>query len=78
MKTSDKNHFNEVMKGIDPQFVDPFDNYNYELDSLSAAIDAGSAEYAKRFPVDILNEDRNADAGPDLGAYERVTKKDEE
>ncbi len=78
--TSDKDHYNMVWKGpdYDPQFVDPYDDYNYQLDSLSAAIDVGSEEIAKRFPTDILNKSRLSDNGPDLGAYERIVEKDEE
>lgn len=80
MNTSDKNHYIEVMKGAeaDPQFVDPYGSYNYQLDSLSVAIDAGAIKYGTKFPVDILNQSRTADAGPDLGAYEYVSKSDEE
>ncbi len=78
--TSDKNHYNQVWKGIDynPEFVDPYDGYNYELDSLSSAIDMGSVDIAKLFPNDILNKNRLSDGGPDLGAYERITEEDEE
>lgn len=80
MNISDKNHYISVLKGdaADPRFVDPYSGYNYELDTLSAAIDAGSMEYAIKYPLDILKKDRTADDGPDLGAYERVVKKDEE
>ena len=80
MNTSDKSHFINVQKGeaADPRFVDPYGGYNYELDTLSAAIDAGSMEYAIKYPLDILNKDRTADNGPDLGAYERVIKNEEE
>ena len=44
LNTSNKNHYNAVMKGreYDPLFVDPYDDYNYQLDTLSAAIDAGT------------------------------------
>jgi len=80
MNTSDKTHYNSVLKGIDadPRFIDPYSAYNYELDTLSAAIDAGSKLYSVKYPLDILNQDRTVDLGPDLGAYERVTKKDED
>ena len=68
------------MKGsvADPRFIDPYSSYNYELDTLSAAIDAGLMEYAVKYPQDILNKDRTADGGPDLGAYERVINNDED
>ena len=79
-KTTDKNHYNQVWKGIDydPEFVDPYDDYIYELDSLSPAIDMGSIDIAKLFPNDILNKSRISDGGPDLGAYERIVEEDEE
>ena len=78
--TSDKNHYNQVWLGpnYDPRFIDPYDNYNYELDTLSAAINMGSDDIAKLFPTDILNKSRTSDNGPDLGAYERIVEKDEE
>jgi hypothetical protein len=74
---SDKNHYKNVWRGknFDPKFVDPFDKRDYSLDTLSAAKDRGNFAFAKRFPVDILNKDRLADVGPDLGAFERVEKK---
>jgi hypothetical protein len=78
--TSDKDHYNEVWLGpeYDPEFIDPYDDYIYELDSLSPALDLGSTEIAKDFPTDILNKSRLNDYGPDLGAYERMEKDDEE
>ena len=77
---SNKDHFKDVWKGeeFDPNFVDPFEEYNYALDTLSPAKDIGSLEYSKLFPMDILNKDRTADDGPDLGAFERNEKKDED
>lgn len=77
---SDKNHYNQVWKGLDynPDFIDPYDDYDYQLDSLSSAIDMGSIEIAKNFPFDILNKNRTADDAPDLGAYEYISKEDEE
>ena len=77
---SNKEHFVDVWKGedYDPLFVDPYDEYNYALDTLSPAKDVGSLEYAKMFIFDIQNNDRTADDGPDLGAYERIEKKTDE
>ena len=77
---SEKDNFNSVWKGNDynPRFVDPYDDYDYSLDTLSAAKDMGDPELAKDFPMDILNKDRTADDGPDLGAFERIEKKDDE
>ncbi|MCF6356866.1 MAG: right-handed parallel beta-helix repeat-containing protein [Draconibacterium sp.] len=78
--TSNKDHYLNVWKGndYDPLFVDPYEEYNYALDTLSPAKDIGKFEYAKQFPLDILNKDRTADDGADLGAFERIEKKDDE
>ncbi|MDB4583772.1 hypothetical protein N9164_11515 [Draconibacterium sp.] len=78
--TSNKNHYLNVLKGpdFDPLFMDPYEEYNYALDTLSPAKDIGKLEFAKQFPLDILFKDRNADDGPDFGAFERIEKKDEE
>ena len=75
--TSDKNNYNKVLKGIsyDPLFIDPYEKYNYALDSLSPARNIGSLEYAKIIPLDIMSNTRFADEGPDLGAYEWIAKK---
>lgn len=77
---SDKDHFKNVWKGLDydPRFVDPFDKYIYSLDTLSAAKDIGNPEFSRKVPFDIMNKDRTADDGPDLGAFERIEKNDEE
>ncbi|MCY1721346.1 hypothetical protein OU798_13405 [Prolixibacteraceae bacterium Z1-6] len=79
MNTSDKTHFKNVWKGpdYDPHFIDPYNNFNYQLDTLSAAKDIGAIEYARNFPFDLLNKIRTDDSGPDLGAYERIEKQDE-
>ncbi len=76
----DKDHFVNVWKGNqnDPKFVDPFEEFDYSLDTLSAAKDRGTMDFAKLFPLDIMNKDRTVDEGPDLGAFERIEKKDEE
>lgn len=78
--TSDPNHYNEVWKGPDynPEFVDPYYDYIYELDSLSPAIDVGSISIADLFPDDILNENRLSDGGPDLGAYEYISEEEDD
>jgi hypothetical protein len=77
-KTSNKDHFKNVWKGLayDPKFIDPYIDYNYALDTLSPAKDIGNPVFGQQFPFDILNNDRNADNGPDLGAFERIEKKD--
>ncbi len=44
----------------------------YELDSLSPAIDAGLPAHASGIPLDLNGNSRLNDAGPDLGAIERI------
>ena len=68
---SNKDHYKDVYIGIeyDPLFIDPYDEYNYSLDTLSPAKDIGSVEICQYFPQDILDKDRLSDDGPDLGAY---------
>lgn len=56
-----------------PGFIDA-NKFNYQLDTLSEAKDAGGRLFAKDFPDDILGNSRIKDDGPDLGAYERVEK----
>ena len=65
----------------DPQFNFTINNYDplldsvpysYQLDTLSPAIDAGLLEHAILVPFDQNGESRVSDAGPDIGAYERI------
>lgn len=76
-KTSNNEYYKNVWKGpkYNPLFIDPFKEYNYQLDTLSPAKDVGKLEYGVQFPLDILARDRTGDKGPDLGAYERIEKK---
>lgn len=73
---SNNNHYLNVFTGseYDPLFIDPYEDYNYALDSLSPARDIGKLDFGKLYPVDILNNDRITDVGPDLGAFERIEK----
>jgi hypothetical protein len=75
--TSNKANYKNVWKGVkyDPLFIDPYKEFNYQLDTLSPAKDVGNHEYGEQFPLDILTKDRTGDSGPDLGAYERIEKK---
>jgi len=74
-KTSNQEHFLNILKGVDPRFVDPYKKYNYELDTLSKAKDAANRTISKLYPTDLKGRDRLADGGPDLGALERQEKK---
>jgi len=54
-----------------PGFVDVI-KYDYQLDSLSVARDAGSVNIAKEFPEDAMGASRIDDEAPDMGAFERI------
>lgn len=79
LDVSNKEHYQNVWLGpdYDPRFVDPYDNFNYQLDTLSAAKDIGKSDIAKFFALDLLSKNRISDNGPDLGAYERIAKQNE-
>ncbi|MDO8930666.1 MAG: right-handed parallel beta-helix repeat-containing protein [Bacteroidota bacterium] len=74
-KTSNADHFVNILKGLDPKFVDPYKKYNFELDTLSPAKDAGRLSIGRLVPTDLKGRDRLLDKGPDLGALERQEKK---
>ena len=42
------------------------------LDTLSPAKDIGSFAVGRLVPLDLLQNSRLNDLGPDLGAYERI------
>ncbi|WP_430973414.1 hypothetical protein [Sunxiuqinia rutila] len=71
---SDPDYFSGILRGIDPKFKDPYEKLNFELDTLSPAKDAGLRRIGQQYPLDLLNQGRTDDAGPDLGAYERIEK----
>lgn len=73
MDVSDKSKYISIWKNENPNFMD-LKKYNYQLDTLSVCKDMGDTDIAKRFPRDILNNNRLDDKGPDLGAYERIEK----
>ena len=60
-----------VIFNEDPAFID-VSEYNYQLDSLSVAVDKGSADVARDFPKDINGNNRLDDDAPDMGAFERM------
>lgn len=74
INTSDLAHYNNIFKNLDPKFKDPATN-NYELDTLSNAIDKGNINISNNspaIPTDIKGTNRLSDIAPDLGAYERI------
>ena len=64
-----ENFFDVIIK--DPKF-DSLAVYNYQLDTLSPAKDAGAIEYGELVPFDFNDISRLTDNAPDIGAYERV------
>ncbi len=69
MDITNPEHYISCIKNEDALFVNHELN-NYELDSLSPAINAGSMEIALEVPFDIKGIDRTEN--PDLGAYEFI------
>lgn len=74
-KTTNAEHFVNIIKGENPKFVDPFKKYNFELDTLSKAKDAANRTISKLYTSDLKGRDRFQDGGPDIGAFERQEKK---
>lgn len=69
--TSDETKFVNNITDEAPAFLDASE-YNYELDTLSPCKDAADVTIGSKFPYDIVEINRLNDAGPDIGAYERV------
>jgi hypothetical protein len=64
--------FNDgVVFNESPGFVDVV-KYDFQLDSISPARDAGDINIGKRFPEDALGVSRIDDKAPDMGAFERL------
>ncbi len=72
-ETDTTGKFSEVIFSIDPKFKSTeFYNYSFMLDTLSPAKDIGSPTLGQIVPMDLLQNSRFNDKGPDLGAYERI------
>lgn len=54
-----------------PRFIS-WDDYDFQLDTLSPAKDAGSLSAGTIYPFDFNGESRVEDGKPDIGAYERI------
>lgn len=68
--------FINVQNNVDPKFIDNR-TYDFQLDTLSPAKDAGAIDYGELVPNDLNNVSRLSDKAPDLGVYERIEKKKE-
>lgn len=75
--TSTPENFISVTIDKDPRFKDQ-STYDYQLDTLSPAQDAGLIEYGEIVPFDLNNVSRLSDNAPDLGVYERIEGEDSE
>jgi len=73
-KLGDSSRFDSIIRNVKPRFKNSYKG-NFELDTLSIVKDYGKAIYAKSYPIDLKNDSRISDDGPDLGAYERIEKK---
>jgi hypothetical protein len=73
-KLSEPNHFVDIIRNVNPRFKNPYKG-NFELDTLSIAKDYGKINYAKLYPLDLKYDSRISDDAPDLGAFERIEKK---
>jgi hypothetical protein len=73
-----KPNFTDCISNIEAKFVDPYIN-DFQLDTLSVAIDAASLEIINStMPSIILDRkgiSRLIPGPPDIGAYERVEKR---
>jgi hypothetical protein len=73
-KLVEPTHFVDNIRNVNPRFKNPYKG-NFELDTLSIVKDYGKLNYAKLYPTDLKSDSRISDDGPDLGAFERIEKK---
>ena len=71
---SNTTHFSNNIFNENPEFIQTMDffEYNYDLDTLSAAQNSAASNIALQFPYDLNGNSRLSDNGPDIGAYERI------
>ncbi len=74
-KFDGSSHFKEILRNVNPRFKNPYKG-NFELDTLSIVKDFGKSSYARLYPFDIKDISRFTDPGPDLGAYERIERRE--
>ena len=70
----DKSRFSNIIINKEASFKNK-DKYDYQLDTLSVAKDAGNADYTTAYPTDASGISRTEDKAPDLGAFERTETK---
>ncbi|HXK81827.1 MAG TPA: hypothetical protein PLO05_06695 [Bacteroidales bacterium] len=72
INTDNPQFFNQIVLNQNPKFINISSPYDYHLDTLSPAKDAGDALISSPFPLDKDGQSRLTDNNPDLGAYERI------
>lgn len=55
----------------DPIFIS-WEEFDFQLDTLSPAKDAGNMDIGLLYPIDIKGDSRVSDSNPDIGAFERI------
>jgi hypothetical protein len=75
--SEDPGHFSSIIFNEDPNFINDYSriNYDFRLDTLSPAKDAGSREIIDTYQFLEFDYDgipRNNDQAPDIGAFERT------
>jgi hypothetical protein len=73
---TNNSHFKNVIFNEAPKFISAYE-FNYQLDTLSPAINEGDPQIGETYPYDILNNSRIMDKAPDLGAYERIPNQED-
>ena len=73
-KLAETDRFVDIIRNVNPRFKNAYKG-NFELDTLSIVKDYGKINYAKIYPFDLKSNSRISDDGPDLGAFERIEKK---
>ena len=71
---SNTTYFSNNIFNENPEFIQTMDffEYNYELDTLSAAQNSAALNIAQEFPEDLNGNSRISDNNPDIGAYEKI------
>lgn len=64
-------HFINLINYEDPKFIS-WDEYDFQLDTLSPAKDVGKLSIGNLYPIDLNGESRITDGMPDIGAFERI------